>query len=98
MPKRSVNWKEDLSKKLLSSRKNRREYFLALIEEGFSWREALEHIIKVVGVKEYSALSKFKAPNLLSQLKPQKDIRLSTLEKMVSPLGVELTFLTKKAS
>jgi len=98
MPKRSVDWKEGLSKELLASKKNRRVYFLALLEEGFSWREALEHIVKVIGVKEYSNLSEFKAPNLINQLKPEKDIRLSTLEKMISPLGVELTFFTKKAS
>lgn len=92
MPKRSVDWKESLSQELLESVENRREYFMGLLEEGFSWREALREIVKVIGLKEYAELSGFKSPNLLNQLSDEKDIRVSTLEKMVSPLGVSLTF------
>ncbi len=92
MPKRSVDWKESLSQELLESVENRREYFMGLLEEGFSWREALREIVKVIGLKEYAELSGFKSPNLLNQLSDEKDIRVSTLEKMISPLGVNITF------
>lgn len=92
MPKRSVDWKESLSQELLESVENRRQYFMGLLEESFSWREALREIVKVIGLKEYAELSGFKSPNLLNQLSDEKDIRVSTLEKMISPLGVTLTF------
>ena len=98
MPKRSIDWKEEFSKELLASESDRREYFMALIDEGFSWKEALEQVVKTIGLKEYADLSGFKPPNLLSQLRPDKDIRISTLEKMVNPLGVEISFFEKKAS
>jgi hypothetical protein len=98
MPKRSVDWKEGFSKKLLKSKKNRKEYFMALLEEGFSWREALEQIVKIIGIKEYAEISNFKASNLSNQLKPTKDIRLSTLEKMIKPIGVKITLYDQKAS
>jgi hypothetical protein len=91
MPKRSVDWNINFSKELLISKKDRKDYFLALIEEGFSWREALKQIIKTIGIKEYAELSGFKASNLSTQLKPNKDIRLSTLEKMIEPIGVSFT-------
>ena len=92
MPKRSVDWNINFSKELLSSKEDRKEFFLALLDEGFTWREALKQIVKTIGIKEYADLSGFKSPNLQTQLSPSKDIRLSTLEKMMEPIGVTITF------
>lgn len=92
MPKRSMNWERGLSDKLINSSRERKKYFLALIQEGFSWREALKILIDTVGIKEYAELSGIKAPNLIAQLSQNKDIRLSTLLKMMAPLNVHLSF------
>ena len=92
MPKRSANWDKDLSESFINDPVERKEYFLALINEGFTWREALRLVIESIGLKEYAELSGIKAPNLLSQLSEDKDIRISTLEKMVLPLNVSLGF------
>ena len=94
MPKRSEHWEKGLSDSLLNNPTERKEYYLSLIDEGFSWREALKIVINTIGVKEYADLSGIKAPNLISQLSEDKDIRLSTLEKMIRPLQVSLSFCT----
>ena len=94
MPKRSEHWEKGLSDSLLNNPTERKEYYLSLIDEGFSWREALKIVINTIGVKEYADLSGIKAPNLISQLSEDKDIRLSTLEKMMRPLQVSLSFCT----
>ena len=92
MPKRSEYWEKDLSESLINDPGERKEYFLALLDEGFCWREALKITVEAIGLKEYAQLSGIKAPNLLSQLSEDKDIRLSTLEKMLEPLEVTLSF------
>lgn len=95
MPKRSAEWSDGFSSKLINDESYRRELFFAMIDEGLSWRQALKQIVKTIGLKEYSKLSGFQSPNLLSQLSDDKDIRLSTLEKMIKPLGIELNFLPR---
>jgi hypothetical protein len=82
MSKRSENWDKNLSSSLLESEQERKEYFLALIDEGFEWREALKITVESIGIKEYAEMSGIKPPNLISQLSSDKDIRLSTLEKI----------------
>lgn len=92
MPKRSQHWEEGLSESLINCPTERKEYFLALVEEGFAWREALRITIESIGFKEYAEMAGLKAPNLISQLSEDKDIRISTLEKMVKPLNLGLSF------
>ena len=96
MARRSRDWEESLSIDLLKSKKARKLFFLALLEEDYEWREALIKIIKVIGVNEYTELiGDMKPSNLLNQLKPNANITLNTLIKMTSPLGIELTFKDK---
>lgn len=93
MPRRSEHWEKGLSDSLLNDPTERKEYYLSLIDEGFSWREALKIVIDTIGVKEYAELSGIKSPNLVSQLSESKDIRMSTLEKMIKPLNVSINIL-----
>lgn len=93
MSKRSADWNENFSQELLSSKNKRREFFFTLLEKKKSWREALRKIVKTIGIKEYAELSGFKASNLQSQLSESKDIRLSTLMRMLKPIGVSLDFI-----
>lgn len=91
--RRNKEWREELSEKLISSKDFRREYFLALLDEGYSWRQALSKTIKAIGIKEYADLSGFQTTNLISQMSEEKDIRLSTLERMALPIGVSLSLV-----
>lgn len=96
MARRSRDWEEGLSKDLQKDGEARKHFFLGLIDEGYDWREALSKLIKIIGVNEYAALTDgMKASNLLNQLKPEANITLSTLIKITSPLGIEMTFKDK---
>lgn len=93
MARRSKDWEESLSLELLQSIDYRKEFFLALLEEGYSWREAINHIVGLIGVNEYVELvGDIKASNLLNQLKENSNMTLKTLAKITEPLGIEMTF------
>lgn len=93
MARRYKDWEEGLAKDLKQSKENRKEFFLALLEEGYSWREAINKIVKIIGVNEYVELiGDMKASNLLNQLKEDSNITIRTLDKITKPLGIELTF------
>ena len=93
MARRSKDWEESLSVELLQSIDYRKEFFLALLEEGYSWREAINHIVRLIGVNEYVELvGDIKASNLLNQLKENSNMTLKTLMKITEPLGIEITF------
>ena len=93
MARRYKDWEEGLSEDLKQSIDNRKEFFLALLEEGYSWREAINKIVKVIGVNEYVELiGDMKASNLLNQLQEESNITIKTLDKITKPLGIELTF------
>lgn len=96
MARRSRDWEENLSIDLQNSIMARKHFFLGLMDEGYSWREALLKIIKVIGVNEYADLTDgMKASNLLNQLKPEANITLATLAKITEPLDIEMTFKDK---
>jgi hypothetical protein len=98
MSRRSKLWETGLSKTLLSDVEERRQYFLSLMEENFTLREALKIVVETIGIKEYAHMTRIKAPNLVTQLADSKDIRLSTLEKMLKPLGVTIAIKSLQAS
>lgn len=97
MVRKSRDWKEGLSEELRKDKETRREYFQALLEEKFTWREAILSIIQTIGVKEYSEMLKgeIKPSNLLNQLKPDHNLTINTLEKITRPLGMEIAFKSK---
>lgn len=96
MARRSKDWEESLSLDLRSTVKARREFFLALIEEGYDWMDALNKVIKIIGVNEYAELvGNIKSSNLINQLKSDSNITLNTLEKIIVPLDIKLTFREK---
>ena len=96
MARRSRDWEEGLARDLKKTVKARKEFFLALLDEGYDWKDALNKIVKLVGVKEYcDIVGDIKPSNLLNQLKPESNLTLETLERLTSPLGIELTFRDK---
>ena len=48
MARRCKDWEEGLASDLLESTENRKEFFLALLEEGYTWREAINKIVKLI--------------------------------------------------
>ena len=96
MARRAKDWEESLSIDLRDSSEARKQFFLALLDEGYEWREALNKIIKLIGVNEYAELiGDMKASNLLNQLKADSNITLNTLDRMTYPLDIEITFKDK---
>jgi len=96
MSNRAVDWKENLSNELRTKKIERRELFLALMLEEYSWREALDTMIKTIGVKEYAEMVGMAPSNLINQLKPEHNLTLKTLERIMKPLDVEMTFIGRK--
>ena len=88
MANRYNDWQQDLSVELVQSKKRRVLFFKGLQEEYNNDLEALRVIVKIIGLKEYSLLCNLKASNLSNYLKKGKDLKISTIEKLLSPFGV----------
>lgn len=89
MANRSKNWQEDLSKELLKSKKRRHLFFLGLREEYDNDLDVLRAISKIMGLKELSKLCGIPSSNLSKYLGPGKDLKISTIHKLLSPFGVK---------
>jgi len=95
---RTLSFDEDLSRRL-RSKEFAREYIFALMEEDeMSPVEALVHVIKKMGTKEFSAKSKIKAPQISRFLKNSESTKLSTLDQLLNPFGLQTDILFKKVS
>ena len=93
MARRSKDWEQSLSEDLRASVEARKQFFLSLLDENYTWREALNRIIKIIGVNEYADLvGDIQPSNLLNQLKPESNLTLSTLTRITAPLDIEVTF------
>ncbi len=91
MANRSQEWSVDLAKKL--KKKNfRQEFFLTLVdEEGLTVREAIYVIAKTMGNQEFAKLIDMAPSNTTRVVNPEHDIRSTTLEHILSALGLELS-------
>jgi DNA-binding Xre family transcriptional regulator len=91
MANRSREYSVDLAKKL-KKKSYRQEFFLALIEEeGLSVREAIYVIAKTMGNQEFSHLIGMEPSNTTRIVNPVNDIRSTTLEHILTALGLELS-------
>jgi len=86
--KRYSNWQEDLSTELIKSKKRRHLYFIGLREEFSDDLEVIRVISRVIGLKEMAELSGLRPSNLSKYLSPGKDLKISTLKKLLSPFGI----------
>jgi len=89
MTNRYSDWQEDLSKELLKSKIKRNLFFLGLRNEYSNDLEVLRAIVKVMGLKEFSKLCKIPSSNLSKYLSPGKDLKISTINKLLSPFGIK---------
>lgn len=91
MANRSREYSVDLAKKL-KKKSYRQEFFIALIEEeGLSVREAIYVIAKTMGNQEFSHLIGMEPSNTTRVVNPNHDIRSTTLEHILTALGLELS-------
>jgi len=88
MTNRYNNWQEELSVELIKGKKRRKLFFEALREEYDNDLVALRSIVKIIGLKEYAKLCELKPSNISNYLKEGKDLKISTLKKLLSPFGV----------
>lgn len=88
MTNRYTNWQKELSAELIKSKKRRKLFFEGLQEEYDNDLEVLRAIVKIIGLKEYSQLCDIKTSNISNYLKKGKDLKISTIKKLLSPFGV----------
>ena len=88
MTNRYTDWQKDLSFELIKSKKRRKLFFEGLQEEYNDDLEVLRAIVKIMGLKEYAQLCDLKTSNISNYLKKGKDLKISTLKKLLSPFGV----------
>ena len=90
MARRSKDWNEGLAKDL-EDPKFAREFILAALEEGTSIQKALGKVIRTMGVKEFSRLSKIASPNILRAINLHHNPTQETLNRLLRPFGLMLT-------
>lgn len=90
MANRFSDWQEDLSAELFKSKKRRKMYFEALQEEYNNDLEVLRAIVKVMGLKEFSNLCGLPSSNISNYLKKGKDLKISTIKKLIAPFGIKV--------
>ncbi|MAF89799.1 MAG: hypothetical protein CL674_00895 [Bdellovibrionaceae bacterium] len=89
MANRYSDWNTDISKEIVSSAKKRKLFFIAMREEYQDDLEALRASVKIIGLKEYSLLCEIPSSNIKKYLTPGRDLKLSTLSKLLEPFSVE---------
>lgn len=90
MANRFSDWQEDLSSELVKSKKRRKLFFEAMQEEYGNDLEVLRAVVKVIGLKEYSKLCGLPSSNISNYLKKGKDLKVSTIQKLISPFGIKV--------
>ena len=89
MANRFTNWQEDLSAELVKSKKRRKLFFEGLRQEYNNDLEVLRLVVKVIGLKEYSGLCGLPSSNISNYLKEGKDLKISTLKKLLAPFDLK---------
>ena len=90
MARRSVDWNEELAKKLRNL-KYAQGFILACIEEEIPLQIALGKVIRAHGIKEFSTKTKIPSPNILRAINPKHNPSQATLEKLLKPFKLKLT-------
>ncbi len=94
MTNRYRDFQEDLSRELIKSKKKRTLLFNELREDYENDLEVVRKFIKFIGQKEYADLCGISASNLSNYLKEGKDLKLSTVRRILSPFDIDLSSIT----
>ena len=90
MANRFQSWQQGLSRELVKSKKRRNLYFEALRDEYENDLEVLRAIVKIMGLKEFSALCDLAPSNVSNYLKEGRDLKISTLKKLLAPFSIKI--------
>jgi len=90
MARRSKDWNEGLALDLQDP-VFAREFIQSALEEGISLQATLGKVIRAMGVKEFSKLSKIASPNLVRAINPKHNPTQETLGRLLRPFGLMLT-------
>ncbi len=90
MANRFSDWEERMSKELIKSKKRRKGIFLELRKDIDNDLVILRMMVSVIGLKEFGELSGLAPSNLSNYLKVGKDLKISTLRKMMKPFGIKM--------
>jgi len=96
MARRSEDWNVGLAHDLQDP-KFAREFLLGAVEEGVPVQVALGKVIRAMGVKEFSLKAGMASPNLLRAIHPRHKPRQETLDRLLKPFGLKLSFAPLKA-
>ena len=86
MARRTKDWNEGLALDLQDP-VFAREFIQAALEEGISLQATLGKVIRAMGVKEFSKLSKIAGPNLVRAIIPKHNPTQETLDRLLSALS-----------
>ena len=95
MARRSRDWNEGLANDL-RNHDFAREFIIALIEEGFTVQQALNKVIRIYGVKEFSAKAKMASSNVLRSIDARHNPTQKTLEQLIQPFGLKFALAPAK--
>ena len=91
MANRSMEWSENISKKL-KKKSYRKDFLITLIEdENLSVRDAIQVLVKTMGVQEFSDLVNMNPSNISRIINPNNEIRTGTLEFILGKIGCILS-------
>jgi hypothetical protein len=89
--RRTKNWNPGIAKKL-QSKAYRQEFFLTLVEEeGLDLREAIFVFAQSMGNQEFAKLVDMPASNASRAANPKNDVKWTTVEHILSKIGVNLS-------
>ncbi len=90
MTRRSNDWNEGLAQDLRDP-DFAREFIMASLDEGVSLQVALGKVVRAYGVKEYAERTGMASPNLLRAINPKYNPTQQMLNRLLEPLGLQLT-------
>ncbi|MEM7495814.1 MAG: hypothetical protein AAF471_06770 [Myxococcota bacterium] len=87
---RSRDWNEGLARDLRNP-EFAREFVLAACEEGVSVQDVLRKVVLLYGVKEFAQQVGMPSSNITRTLRPRSNPTHKTLDRLLAPLGLQLS-------
>ncbi len=97
--RRTKSYNEELSARL--KRPAYAQHFLSGLMEGtdgLTAEDALRKMVEIMGVKEFSALTRVAPSNLVAFVKGRRKLKADTLDQLVKPFRLKTRIVFEKAS
>lgn len=90
MTRRTKDWNVGLAEDLRNP-EFAKEFLLASIDEGMPIQVTLGKVIRLMGVKEFSAKTGMASPNILRAIHPRHNPTQETLNRLLKPFKLKLS-------